>query len=324
MTIEGKLNSKIETMFMLGVDDFLEEKSTIIKGLDEFGIEGKNFYNQHCHILERYYGAFQKHRVDSEGSSLLRKMQDAMVILAYIFWKHPEWFEHIGDVEEAVVCSQVDEMLTLATESSDLVSGLEEMGLSAESKWQIMLLKQQPKKQLMLIGAAVMENLSAWQIAWEKVAGQLEVLLTAFLKKGPKENRILKSTYEITSDAVVLPSLAHALGYVGFENLVVYGLLIDVALDGTGEFTKEEMMIGAKVLSEKSKLEILLALKDHPMYSSQIAEQVGLTPATVSHHMNGLLVAGFVVLERRESKSYYQLAIKGIQRFVEGTQQLLY
>lgn len=61
-----------------------------------------------------------------------------------------------------------------------------------------------------------------------------------------------------------------------------------------------------KVLGDKSKFEILYSLKERGKYNLEIAEELRLTPATVSHHMGILLSNRFVTVEKQDGKVYYQ------------------
>lgn len=62
-----------------------------------------------------------------------------------------------------------------------------------------------------------------------------------------------------------------------------------------------------RALSEKTKFEILLALRERPFYGSELAEHLKLKPATVSHHMNELLKHGLVAAEPKQTRLYYSL-----------------
>ena len=62
-----------------------------------------------------------------------------------------------------------------------------------------------------------------------------------------------------------------------------------------------------RVLSEKTKFEILLALREAPRYGCVVADLLGLRPDTVSHHMGELLRHGLVTVEPRQNRVYYTL-----------------
>ena len=72
-------------------------------------------------------------------------------------------------------------------------------------------------------------------------------------------------------------------------------------------------------LSDPNRLLILglLAEEDQPLYGQEIAERLGVTPQTISHHLH-ILKNGGLVRERRENAyRYYSLDTEGIQQLRE-------
>jgi len=72
-------------------------------------------------------------------------------------------------------------------------------------------------------------------------------------------------------------------------------------------------------LSDPKRLLILslLAEEDRPLYGQEIAERLGVTPQTISHHLQ-ILKNGHLVRERRENAyRYYSLDTEGIQQIRE-------
>jgi DNA-binding transcriptional ArsR family regulator len=327
------LNPQLETLLLLMGDDWDEKQmKEVVSELDALGVDGQEFCKCHFRAIEQYYTTFQKHMVISPGTKLLEGAKDESLICAYayIFWLHPEWIETISGIPDKEIRAELDRLLEeadlpAAKDPEDIIAAIETLGLTAESKWEFMLLTQKPKQQLELIAAAVRENLPAFEKAQAKVSSELAVLLAAAEENiaDPNKMRLLQIVHKVFPDAPIVPTLALPTCLMVLEDVTFYGLLTDKLVAGGTEFTKEELLIGAKALSEKSKMEILLALKDTLLFNLEIAEKVGLTAATVSHHMNVLLAAGFVELEKRDGKVYYQLDPKGIQRFLAGVSQLL-
>jgi DNA-binding transcriptional ArsR family regulator len=87
--------------------------------------------------------------------------------------------------------------------------------------------------------------------------------------------------------------------------------------------SKEEIIQGLKALSDKSKFEILLSLKTSPKYNLEIAQQLGLTAATMSHHMNVLLTCGFVGINKQAGRVYYHIEEDSIRHFISSLEQTL-
>ncbi|MBI4416723.1 MAG: winged helix-turn-helix transcriptional regulator [Euryarchaeota archaeon] len=87
---------------------------------------------------------------------------------------------------------------------------------------------------------------------------------------------------------------------------------------------KNELGISArqiKVLSEPSRLHILSMLFAQEMSISGLAKALGLSPATVHHHVNVLLKAGLIRMTRRVVRGnvvekYYEMPARGIDSSV--------
>lgn len=88
------------------------------------------------------------------------------------------------------------------------------------------------------------------------------------------------------------------------------------------EFRIEEMVSIWKALGDKSKMDILLFIKDRPAYGSEIAKQFSLTTATVSHHMNKLLQLRLVQADLKDGKVYYQVRKEVLQEVFEHAKHL--
>ena len=62
-----------------------------------------------------------------------------------------------------------------------------------------------------------------------------------------------------------------------------------------------------KMLSETPRLLIIRALIDQPQHVAAIAEQTGLTPARVSHHLGRMRLAGVVECTRDGQTAVYRI-----------------
>lgn len=78
-----------------------------------------------------------------------------------------------------------------------------------------------------------------------------------------------------------------------------------------------------KVLSDRSKFEILSYLKEHKAYGSELAKHMDLTTATISHHMSALLQLGLVEMEKKDTKIYYRSNQKVIEDILNYSREKL-
>ena len=69
----------------------------------------------------------------------------------------------------------------------------------------------------------------------------------------------------------------------------------------------EQMAEQMKIVADKSRLEILMALRAAPLCGQELSRQVGLSAGTISHHMACLVREGFVAMSKRGSRVTYEL-----------------
>jgi len=69
---------------------------------------------------------------------------------------------------------------------------------------------------------------------------------------------------------------------------------------------EQDLFVILKLLSDKSKFEILQFAADDWRYGSEIAKTLKLTSATISYHMNTLLQARLVEIKKEEKKVFFR------------------
>lgn len=89
------------------------------------------------------------------------------------------------------------------------------------------------------------------------------------------------------------------------------------------EYQTEWLLKSLKAISDQSKYDILLYIKEKPSYGSEIAKQFSLTTATVSHHMNRLLGLGLISVEQRNGKVYYQTNRAEMRKLFDACKEIL-
>jgi DNA-binding transcriptional ArsR family regulator len=78
-----------------------------------------------------------------------------------------------------------------------------------------------------------------------------------------------------------------------------------------------------KILSDKSKFDILLFLRDRSAYGLELSKQFNLTTPTISHHMSALISVGFVVIEKRQNRLYYKADREHLEEFLDSVKKVL-
>lgn len=77
------------------------------------------------------------------------------------------------------------------------------------------------------------------------------------------------------------------------------------SLEGQNEL--ENMLAVFKNLSDKTRFEIIRLLLARDYFGQELADELKITSATVSYHMNFLMSAKLIHVERKEHKAYYTL-----------------
>lgn len=108
------------------------------------------------------------------------------------------------------------------------------------------------------------------------------------------------------------------------EDIIHLGVLLDSNLSYiTKQIDSEDLYNSLKLLSDKSKFEILKFIKDKPAYGFEIANELNLSTSTISYHMNALISANLVKLEKESNKIYYSMNKETLSEILEDIQSTL-
>lgn len=328
-TLQLQLDTHYETLLLLAstpVDDTY--KTEMINELNSLGFEGPSIYAKHFRIIEQYFATFEQYRVESAATKILSIKEGVFIgLYCQILYRNPEWYTTFDTVPDGIIKKEVTKAFEYITDSKeDPITVLESLDLPPQSNWHTMLLLEKPREQLTLLMKAITDNIPAYEKAKEKINNQLDPLLQRFndVVEGKYSIWPLELTKQLDSKPTIIPTLANPVSVSTFvENVYYVGLLVEKIFSGpNGDLPKEDLPIYSKCFSDKSKIEILLCLKDTSLYGLEIANLVGLTPATVSHHMNTLTTLGLVLIEKRDGKIYYRLSKTGVQRFTSSIEKL--
>lgn len=73
------------------------------------------------------------------------------------------------------------------------------------------------------------------------------------------------------------------------------------------------------LLADPSRLRLLRLLAERPYYGQEVGVALGMTGATVSHHVTLLTTAGVVGIERRGHRTYYVLRAEALAALLRGS-----
>ncbi|MED3333527.1 metalloregulator ArsR/SmtB family transcription factor [Bacillus velezensis] len=317
-----KLGIKLDNEYFVLLDD--------LKRIKELDSEFLNFY----------FGSFCDYK-DVRNANIF--------CLATTFFKIPQIYtkdffeiiDYLSAVTEEEIRKNILESLIylqgdLKTETStqqylndreSLFELLNNLNIKPEYKWIIFKVMKSPKtyvdqfcNKLMLVNGYLNEaiyNLIKFRDEW---MNQLKNINMDFPKKiisTLKGKEYLSCNY-INIYPTLLPYTATITK--SEDNIYVgLGYKVDEIFENTLEKAEINHIIDfLKLLSDKSKFKILILLSHKKMYANEIAEQLNLTNATISHHMRILTLQGLVESTRNQNKTYYYLNSSKFDSLLNG------
>ncbi len=102
------------------------------------------------------------------------------------------------------------------------------------------------------------------------------------------------------------------------------GVLLNRSFQMNRLQASEESVCGLlKVISDRSKFDILRRISCRSTYCQELSREMGLTTATISRHMSLLLDAGLVRARREDNRIYYELERETLDRLFSAAKTIL-
>ena len=309
----------------------------IEKSLNTLGLQGNEVTkSKPFDILERYLDAFLKHQVAPQPASSFYKLklkdeQSLIILLGFVsdiskaIESPDQPFCHFNEtyvLEKLIpLFARISTTNLVEKKDSNFDTFLEYVmhaSIDDSAKWLFVSLAKNPTEFFEDVVTSVRGNISAFEKATQQIKPELDILLQEFVSHldEKKEERIYKSFNLFPdSNTIVYPTLSVCGALMNFHHFY-HGLFFDRLMVGNDVLTsnKNDLLMKTKALSDKSKMEILLSLREKPKYSLELAEAMSLSPSTTSHHMNLLVLSGLVTTEKHGGKSYYHINEEGIQK----------
>lgn len=267
--------------------------------------------------------------------------------------------QYLTSIEEKVYTLEFGKCLqsytnTIGDESSyekldepiKIISYLMNMDVSQEEKWKIQTIFLNRKEhfpKVMNLIYEMIDFLKGYEGELLKLVGEFYDYWKCELKS--------KTLAEYMQKRIVYNLPPNPFGYRVRPSIMIPNILgIHVDTDELGDYKKQdEVWIGVlfgeelkafggekkmlpdaqqvirtmKLLSDKSKFEILCRLNKEPAYGNQLAKEMNLTAATISHHMSTLIAEGLVTIQMVEKKVYYQQDKEKLKKILERSWELL-
>lgn len=289
----------------------------------EHGIDSTALINKFGALQKKYVNAFKKNMSFASGGDFNFFFGDEdpefLYLCQIVCANHLEWFENdLQDITEDTITLAFTNELSEGKESTNILSTeqlielLQSTRYSSNVCWKLMLLLQEPKKKILFLNGLIKQNIPSYNQAIIAVQKSLNKLLSDFSSGNYLSQKIADNVPIIPT--LIYPAIElidNDAAYIGLFAKDIYKL-IDKSRN-----TQKAILPMLKAMSDKSKFDILHSLLIAPKYNLELAEELDLTAATVSHHMNVLLTNKLVDIEKKEGRVYYTLSKKTLSDLIE-------
>lgn len=231
--------------------------------------------------------------------------------------------------DEEVVTPSEEELSTLPA----LIAYIDESAYDKEARWEVIKIFNNQKPyydEVYNILSEVIQLISSRH--GDKLA-KLEEEFYAYWSECHSQYNIidlindrLKITWNCDNGTIVMPLLFLPYGIIIHLNepekkekdIIRIGLIINKDLiTNDKKINTEDVVEAGKLLSDKSKVDIMKYISKRPSYGKELANELGLSTATISYHVNALLRVGFVKADISSNKVYYSLDMDRISSYLE-------
>lgn len=216
---------------------------------------------------------------------------------------------------------------------NDLINFISSMTIPDEEKWGLCrfynnfeLNKQLLSEFMMAIGQAYFDAYDSMDSHIEHYISTMEAAIAEGGIKFINSNFGLALGEQINS-VTVIPTVI-----LGSDMKYMYNFTADTVDDAlfvggyyepigklTGDGEKLRDLCGSlRTLGDASKLKILKILSTGPRYGLELSNMLGISTATVSHHVSLLEEYGFIVLDRKQNRVYYSINREKITELIDA------
>jgi DNA-binding transcriptional ArsR family regulator len=336
-------------------NDDMEE--TFQKYADNFQSDEKAYLKRY-HILQKIYNDIKQHFFDrKERMDYLFKARGvdfATFASLAVLWDYSEnsrlqtYEECLGTVEEEEkvkiytrlidfdesVNTPPDKLCRLA----DLIDFLEASSYEQDVKWEILKIYNNQEAYYKEVHSILTEAVNLLESRYSDDIAMLEESFYEYWSNYQQEKDIIEtfreklgfSWKESAGGVIILPQLFRPFG-VGLstdeeeplkQDILRIGIMMNENFVLTGKRIKTEDIVNiGKILSDKSKVDILELSGRKPCYGKELAEELKLSTATISYHVNALLKLGFLKAEVDSNKVYYSLNRERLAAYLEDVKK---
>lgn len=297
----------------------LNDKEVWNKAAKEYHISADELAYKIGPVPKKYFSTFQKNVSISSQADFdffFSDEDDAFILLLQVVCaNHPQWFadgdpqitnEEISIAFANILSEENKQEIDAPPSDKEIIELLETTGYPSTTCWKMVLFLQSPKDKIKKLSQLIRENQTAYENALAAIDRPLKKLLDAFPRSELFGNNIHQGA--IVTPTLIYPTL-ELIQVTGTTSTSFIGLFVNelYQLLEKSRSAQDKILPVLKALSDSSKFDILCSLMKAPKYNLELAEELNLTAATVSHHMNVLLNHRLVDVEKRDGRVYYTI-----------------
>lgn len=219
----------------------------------------------------------------------------------------------------------IDQLTTDEKEAFRFIN--EHLSFSPQEKWQAMQFLMSPedmKQDLLKLLKWYLENiyLTVEERVAVHIARHSEELREKLRKYGAEYIKLLlpvdfrnQSEPQITLAVSYFLERSNSVNMI--DNVYVYGYRYFERIEGKHTILAANQVF--KTLADETRLNIIRMLLERPAYGHEIAQKLGISNSTVSHHVSMLVMRGLVRTYREDTRIYFELIPEEFRRVLSAT-----
>ncbi len=220
---------------------------------------------------------------------------------------------------------------------TDLIAFIESFSFESEVKWEIIKIFNNQEVFYNEVQSLLAETIQLLESKHQASIRKLEADFYEYWSEYQRENDIIETIKEKLSiswerrsaGTVLLPHLFQPFSValsmdvddLTKPEVLRIGIMMDKNFTITGKSVKKEDVVNiGKLLGDKSKVDILELAARKPFYGKELADELQLSTATISYHVNSLLKEGLLKAEVNANKVFYSLNREVLANYFEDLQ----
>lgn len=215
----------------------------------------------------------------------------------------------------------------------DFLRFLDEATCNKDVKWDILKIFHNQKECYNEVATILKEVIDLLENKFRKQIAEIERQFYDYWMEIQGENDIIELVQENIKltwkendiGTILLPMIFHPIS-VTFSSLpntkridvLRFGIILDQRLRvSRGKMNSKDVVDFGKLICDKSKVDILEMTAKKPCYGKEIANELNLSTATISYHVNTLMRLGLLQTELRSNRVYYSMNIERLSEYLE-------